>query len=223
MAASLVVRQEKATLADPLANDGVLPTDLLTEALCRLRVVCRSWRSLTSNPCFASAHSSRHPLFAGRFYVEDQEKYEFEIHIFDMFGNTVKRRMCGLGDDLAAHLSTQADLLCVKRQTKRVGEGQDLLLNPATGAVHVLPGVRSSSRCVDAKCFLGHVPSTGEYKELRVLTYCGDNDDDQHAYVRSHHATQRRPWQPELEGARDAVPSSSYKHLAVYTVHGGHL
>ncbi|KAL6643959.1 hypothetical protein ACP70R_018725 [Stipagrostis hirtigluma subsp. patula] len=49
------------------ADDGVLPTDVLREvllrlpakALCRLRLVCRSWRSLTSDPLFAAAHYVR--------------------------------------------------------------------------------------------------------------------------------------------------------------------
>ncbi|TVU38154.1 hypothetical protein EJB05_11508, partial [Eragrostis curvula] len=184
MASSLLVQQEQEVVADSLAvvaNDGVLPTDLLTEVLlrvpakplCRLRLVCRSWRSLTSDPRFARAHSSRHPLFAGRGYDKDDE-----IHIFDMFGNVVKR-MCSLGE-LKVHLSTQADLVCVQRQTTCV-EGEELLLNPATGAIHVLPGV-SVSRVVNGTCFLGHVPSTGEYKVLRVVQYFGAQEDAQHAY-----------------------------------------
>ncbi|TVU38157.1 hypothetical protein EJB05_11511, partial [Eragrostis curvula] len=188
MAASPRVRHEQAeTLADPHAvvtNDGVLPTDLLTEILlrvpakplCRLRLVCRSWRSLTSDPRFARTHSSRHPLFAGRSPSKDKEEYE--IHIFDMSGNIVKR-MCGLGD-LAMHLSTQADLVCVKRYTGNAEEDPDLLLNPATGAIHVLPGVSVS--CIYATCFLGHVPSTGEYKVLRVCLQHSDGVEVQHAY-----------------------------------------
>ncbi|KAF8654796.1 hypothetical protein HU200_061464 [Digitaria exilis] len=58
----------KAPLAAAAANDGALPTDVLRDVLlclpadelCRLRLVCRSWRSLTSDPIFAKAHSSRH-------------------------------------------------------------------------------------------------------------------------------------------------------------------
>ncbi|OEL24706.1 hypothetical protein BAE44_0014276, partial [Dichanthelium oligosanthes] len=50
-----------------------LPTELLSEALlclpakelCRLRLVGRAWWALTSEPRLATAHSSRHPLFAG--------------------------------------------------------------------------------------------------------------------------------------------------------------
>ncbi|CAN6339100.1 unnamed protein product [Urochloa humidicola] len=52
--------------ASPLAgaNYGVLPVDVLydillclpAKELCRLRLVCQSWRSLTSDPLFAKAH-----------------------------------------------------------------------------------------------------------------------------------------------------------------------
>ncbi|CAN6199702.1 unnamed protein product [Urochloa humidicola] len=62
-------------VADPplaLANSIELPADVLYEILLRfpakevgrLRLVCRSWRSLTSDPSFIRAHSSRHPLIA---------------------------------------------------------------------------------------------------------------------------------------------------------------
>lgn len=51
------------------AVDGVLPPEMLHEVLlrlpakpiCRLRTVCRSWRSFTSDPLFAAAHAARHP------------------------------------------------------------------------------------------------------------------------------------------------------------------
>ncbi|TKW30960.2 hypothetical protein SEVIR_2G075350v4 [Setaria viridis] len=72
--ASALVRNKRArplTAAAPpaVANDGVLPSELLhdvplrlpADALCRLRLVCRSWRSLTSEPHFAEAHAARHP------------------------------------------------------------------------------------------------------------------------------------------------------------------
>ncbi|CAL5083811.1 unnamed protein product [Urochloa decumbens] len=163
--------------ADPLANDGVLPTDALHEvllripakALCRLRLVCRSWRSLTSDPRFARAHSARHPLFVGL------NLREAEVHIVDLYsGNIVKRfysanmaeRVNGIGD-LSMHLSTQAGLVCVS--TRMNGGDRDIVLNPATGAVNILPtGNRPNTV---SSCILGHVPSTREYKVLR-LSYC---------------------------------------------------
>ncbi|OEL37035.1 hypothetical protein BAE44_0001946, partial [Dichanthelium oligosanthes] len=53
-----------------------LPADVMYEillrvpakALCRLRLVCRWWRSLTSDLRFAREHSPRHPLFAARLW-----------------------------------------------------------------------------------------------------------------------------------------------------------
>ncbi|CAL4988758.1 unnamed protein product [Urochloa decumbens] len=71
-----------------LANDGtLLPTDLLYEILlhlpaselCRLRLVCRSWRSLTSDPGFAKAHASRHPLVVCIHGDEDSRACELRI------------------------------------------------------------------------------------------------------------------------------------------------
>ncbi|TVU38153.1 hypothetical protein EJB05_11507, partial [Eragrostis curvula] len=176
MAASPLARhQQAATLADlhaVVANDGVLPTDLLTEvllrvpakALCRFHLVCRSWRSLTSDPYFARAHSSRHPLFVCCSNTKDLE--ECEVHILDMFGRIVKR-MRRLGE-LDIHLTTQADLVCVKKRVAWT-ERQDLLLNPATGEIHVLPDERMSNEVRTS--YLGCVPSTGEYKVLCVVEY----------------------------------------------------
>ncbi|CAL5085470.1 unnamed protein product [Urochloa decumbens] len=163
--------------ADPLVNDGVLPTDALYEvllripakALCRLRLVCRSWRSLTSDPRFARAHSARHPLFVGL------NLREAEIHIVDLYsGNIVKRiysanmaeRVNGIGD-LSMHLSTQAGLVCVS--TSMNNGARDIVLNPTTGAVNILPNGNRPNTV--SSCILGHVPSTREYKVLRLSYY----------------------------------------------------
>ncbi|CAN6171596.1 unnamed protein product, partial [Urochloa humidicola] len=50
------------------SNAGVLPADVLFDVLlrlpakelCRLRAVCRAWRSLTFDPLFAVAHAAWH-------------------------------------------------------------------------------------------------------------------------------------------------------------------
>ncbi|CAN6361302.1 unnamed protein product [Urochloa humidicola] len=173
--------------ADPLANnnDGVLPTDLLHEvllripakALCRLRLVCRSWRSLTSDPLFAKAHSARHPLFV----TIDRDRVEpDEIRILDLYsGSIVKRisstdlvkRIHGIEDDLYLYkiMSTQADLVCVFTTTKDGAVRQDIVLNLATGAVKMLPDGNRSA--LVNSCILGYVPSTKEYKVLRFSHY----------------------------------------------------
>nr|CAB3454817.1 unnamed protein product [Digitaria exilis] len=99
--------------ADPLAaNDGVLPTDVLREillrvpamALCRLRLVCRSWRSLTSDPRFATAHTARHPLLVGLEYGLD------EIHVIDLYSGSIVKRINGLRRFWSSHLSVQDGL-----------------------------------------------------------------------------------------------------------------
>ncbi|KAF8668609.1 hypothetical protein HU200_051783 [Digitaria exilis] len=155
--------------ADPLAtNDGVLPTDVLREILlrvpakelCRLRLVCRSWRSLTSDPRFATAHSARHPMFVGVLPDTGLD----EIHLVDLHSGSVVKRIRG-PKGLCSHLSTQAGLVCVSAEPIDRA-AQDLVLNPATGAVSALPvGDRPS---MVLACVLGHVPSTGEYKVVRV-------------------------------------------------------
>ncbi|CAL4906003.1 unnamed protein product [Urochloa decumbens] len=174
--------------ADYLANnnDGVLPSDVLYEvllhlpakALCRLRLVCRSWRSLTSDPRFARAHSARHPLFI----VVDLDRVESEIHIIDLYsGSIVKRissadlaqRVHGIGD-LYRLMSTEASLVCVSTTTSDDGSVQDIVLNPTTGAVKILPDGNRSG--LVNSCILGYVPSTGEYKVLR-LCFCATPEE----------------------------------------------
>ncbi|KAL6643958.1 hypothetical protein ACP70R_018724 [Stipagrostis hirtigluma subsp. patula] len=140
-----------------VANDGVLPTDVLrgillrlpAKTLCRLRVVCRSWRSLTSDPVFAAAHSSRHPpQFAG-FHVGRRE-----VHVLDLSGDILRR---------------------IPR-----------MLDVATGAVTA--DITSEHEVTPATAFslpisvLGYVPSTGEYKVLRIGSYLD-------------FSRQNRPWQ----------------------------
>ncbi|KAL6638939.1 hypothetical protein ACP70R_022669 [Stipagrostis hirtigluma subsp. patula] len=129
-----------AALNAPLAvpDDGLLPTDLLREillrlpanVLCRLRLVCRSWRSLTSDPIFAKAHSSRNPLVVGLHADAGRRR---EIRFVDLSGNIVKR--ISTGQDWDGHgLSSHHDLLCVSQS-----KGKAYVVHPATGAITVLP------------------------------------------------------------------------------------
>lgn len=62
-----------APIVAAASDDGLLPTDVLRDILlrlpakllCRLRAVCRSWRSLLSDSWFAAAHGARQqPLVA---------------------------------------------------------------------------------------------------------------------------------------------------------------
>ncbi|RCV13857.1 hypothetical protein SETIT_2G380100v2 [Setaria italica] len=90
MMGSALGREARAAMvADPplaLANNVELPADL-----CCLRLVRRSWRSLTSDTRFARAHSSRHPLIAGL------RRHQDEIHVIDVYSGSIAKRIRGLG------------------------------------------------------------------------------------------------------------------------------
>ncbi|CAL4904859.1 unnamed protein product [Urochloa decumbens] len=157
-------------LAVAAANYGVLPVDVLYDVLlrlpakelCRLRLVCRSWRSLTSDPLFAKAHSRRHPPHAVVLSYESNE-----VQVVDLHGHFVKR--IPIGQQLSAMvLTTQGDLACVSH-----GWGLAYVLSLATGAVIADTGIESRSKVNAEKpmCVLGRVPSTGEYKLLRIQSH----------------------------------------------------
>ncbi|OEL15303.1 hypothetical protein BAE44_0023677, partial [Dichanthelium oligosanthes] len=94
-----------------------LPTDVLYEVLlrlpaivlCRLRLVCRWWRSLTSDPDFAKAHTFRHPLVAGI----SLKRRRREVHIIDLSGNVVRRLPIARS---VYDLNTHLDLICVSAE-----------------------------------------------------------------------------------------------------------
>ncbi|CAL5084857.1 unnamed protein product [Urochloa decumbens] len=160
-----------------MVADGVeLPADVLYEILlrvpakplCRLRLVCRSWRSLTSDPSFIRAHSSHHPLIAGLRCGCVQS----EIHIVDMYSGSIDKRIHDHGTIgvLESSLSTQGNMVCFSPARTRIGTDasrlQACVVDPATGVTNILPiGIMRTGLSV---WILGHVPSTGEHKVLRV-------------------------------------------------------
>ncbi|KAG2638081.1 hypothetical protein PVAP13_2NG569800 [Panicum virgatum] len=93
--------------------------------------------------------------------------HRHEIHILDLSGDIVKR-IRGLGD-LSSYLTTHAGPVCVSTMALDAADADDLVLNPATGGVSILPG-GNRSPMVNA-CVLGCVPSTGECKVLRLSYY----------------------------------------------------
>ncbi|CAL4939481.1 unnamed protein product [Urochloa decumbens] len=166
-----------------IVADGVeLPADVLYEILlrvpakplCRLRLVCRSWRSLTSDPRFIRAHSSRHPLIAGLRCGCVQS----EIHIVDMYSGSIDKRIRDHGTVgvLEPSLSTQGNMVCFS--PARIGTDasqlQACVVDPATtGVTNILPiGIMRTGLSV---WILGHVPSTGEHKVLRVSSAFATN------------------------------------------------
>ncbi|CAL5079002.1 unnamed protein product [Urochloa decumbens] len=139
-----------------LGNDGVLPVEILYEvllrlpanAICRLRLVCRSWRSLTSDPVFTQAHSSRHPLLA--------EVSDHEVRVVDLLSGDTVRRMAPAARPRYG-MNSQLDVVCVSAMSTH---------ERTTGEVITtfLPGSRERGEEIMSPFLLGHIPSTGELK-----------------------------------------------------------
>lgn len=183
-------QRRRANPALAASNNGVLPQDMLRDillrlpakTLCRLRTVCRSWRSLLSDPLFIAVHRSCHP---GPLIVRSVEAAGMNSYIdmMDLSGDVVKRISISVGD--ARVLSTRLDLIyvtgsgpyCLGGNVITHCEGS-YLVNPATGATFAFPrGFSEEHRRVgnflDVESFdLGHVSSTGEYKALRIFVPC---------------------------------------------------
>ncbi|KAF8741163.1 hypothetical protein HU200_013644 [Digitaria exilis] len=158
-----------------MAN-GKLPADLLYEVLlrlpanelCRLRLACRSWRSLTSDPGFAKAHASRHPIVA---CIHDDDGHDLEVRFLDLSSNIVIKRIPL--QYRSYNLSVQLDLVCV---TPFSGKEQCSILNPATSEATAMTG--GTHGFETGPCVLGYISSTGEYKVLRIHTYTTRNDGE---------------------------------------------
>ncbi|CAD6270464.1 unnamed protein product [Miscanthus lutarioriparius] len=162
-------------------NLGALPLDALydillrlpAKELCGLRLVCRSWRALLSDPAFAAAHAARYPeplVLIGYnnnplLELENGDwnwKYQGVISIMDLSGHVVKKlRVDGHITSMSLHLA------CVKK----TGDGSCRLVNPATGAVHHVPKEDPAYGYSDRLCPFGQVASTREYKVLRKVSY----------------------------------------------------
>jgi F-box interacting protein len=178
MAPSLRQRKRRANGANssttaPLvstANGSVLPDELLYEILlrvpakplCRLRTVCRSWRSLLSDSSFVAAHSARHGPLVAAFKQAPEG-----VDILDISGQTLRRILV---DDCPQHqfanvACTNLDLFCLV--------GEDLLpriLDPATGVVSPLSNDNQKLYYDGHTTSLafGTAPSTGETKVLAI-------------------------------------------------------
>ncbi|KAL6641593.1 hypothetical protein ACP70R_019774 [Stipagrostis hirtigluma subsp. patula] len=159
------------------SNFGILPVDVLFDVLlclpakdlCRLRVVCRPWRSLTSDPLFIKAHTARHPetLFLATFRDD-----EMHIHVMDLSGNVMKRIGIPNGHKVQR---TRLDLVCMATERNSC-----CVLNPATGAVYALPESpvkehmnRAHLRRPFTSFTFGLVALTCEYKVLRIFNRPG--------------------------------------------------
>ncbi|CAL5078973.1 unnamed protein product [Urochloa decumbens] len=247
MASSAQVRDTNTPRA-PLAvpNGGLLPTDVLhdillrlpADVLCRLHLVCRSWRSLTSDPIFAEAHLSRHPLVVGlgSDVTGPARRRTGDIVFSDLSGNIVKRiymrqaweEACVEHGPLCIcqrnDLSVEHGLLCILR-----GKDEACVVNPATAAFTVLSTAGILPTKYENKSFLstfvlGHVPSTGEYKVLRIIRHQYDKQDWETCDVMTLGSNGREKWRvrprPRIQIAMDTLRKAFAKGAAYAVVNG---
>ncbi|KAF8741160.1 hypothetical protein HU200_013641 [Digitaria exilis] len=184
-----------------------LPEDALYEILprlpakdlCRLRAVCRPWRSLLSDPNFIAAHAARHPdqpLLVVVGYQACKKNGPVICDVVDLSGRVVKRvHAAGYDDGIRTNdrwvrlvMCTHADLVCVADHGFAMS---CQLLNLATGAVHTLPNgvapkhaAQVQEQATDLSCYdclwivFGLVPSIGKYKVLRLVQAVEDSGND---------------------------------------------
>ncbi|TVU03296.1 hypothetical protein EJB05_51168, partial [Eragrostis curvula] len=157
----------------PLPQDAVYEILLRLSAkdICRLRAVCRLWRSLSSDPQFIAAHAARHPrpalVVAG--YDTGYRDNGVVCDIVDLSGKVV-RRVRTEGKELVK--SVNLNFICTYSHSSSCIR----LFNMTTGDVFALPEGLSEEHAGERDILdytfvaaLGQVASTGEYKVLRVL------------------------------------------------------
>ncbi|CAL5079009.1 unnamed protein product [Urochloa decumbens] len=177
MASSSLRSRKEPVSGVPLPVDALYEILLWLPAkdLCRLRVVCRPWRSLLSDPQFIAAHATRHPR--PLIILGHDKSYRDEgvlCDIMDLSGRVIKQ-ICWSSTEDDWVLSTHLNLACIAKGTSKRCQ----LLNLATEAVFSFPEGLSEEyapRKIDfsnyrASVTLGQVASTGEYKLLRVIDY----------------------------------------------------
>ena len=208
---------------------SVLPIDAIyeilirlpAEELCRLRVVCRPWRSLLSDPQFIAAHATRHrrPLFVagqGKSYRADG----ILCRIIDLSGRVIKYiRWTSREDERLMLISTQHNLACIGKE----GSMRCQLLNLVTGERFALPEELSQEhtpRKLDfmnyrASVALGQVASTGEFKLLRVIDKAFEEvPSEQLCEVFAHGGSRGARWRGK-KAAQDHVRMSPLSTVAI--------
>jgi hypothetical protein len=167
-----------ASNTGPLTLEGLYEVLLRLPAkeLCRLRAVCRPWRSLLSDPHFAAAHAARRrsELLFLASYTADGAEHDGLVDVLDASGRVVKRVR---RKESEVVVSMASDLVCVKM----IQGGTFQLMNPATGSVYQLPSKNKlPEEHLAPGCMIcpfgepvhvfGKVASTGEYKVLRMFS-----------------------------------------------------
>ncbi|WVZ71312.1 hypothetical protein U9M48_019909 [Paspalum notatum var. saurae] len=155
-----------------------LPQDVMYEillhlpakTLCRLRAVCRPWRSLISSAMFIAAHAARHPRPHLIACYDDTAEHKIGFGIMDLSGQMIKQVHRKEADKIT---DMSSDLVCIRTLLHNYR-----LVNPATGVVFRLPRhlaqehvdqgfkLRDYTR---SQHMFGFEAKKGEYKVLRKL------------------------------------------------------
>lgn len=194
--------------SNPTAGDVVLPLDVVfhilvrlpAKEICRFRVVCRHWWSLTCDPVFIVAHTARQPpspLLVASFRDDNGD----HIHVMDLSGHVIKRVPVVNGQTMVRSHS-RLDPVCVADPTG----SSCSVIDPATGVVSRLPETppekhwwwdgSSPAEKGDANgkeekknwfrgpmrsdYAIGRVESTGQYKVLRLSSQDWKRDGNDH-------------------------------------------
>jgi hypothetical protein len=141
--------EDSSSTAPPVstADGSVLPEELRYEILlripakplCRLRAVCRSWRSLLSDSVFVAAHSARHGPLVAAFKREP-----VGVHILDTSGHTVRQIPIRLQEEDCPHNDNPYRKVACTNLDRfsclvSAGDKRPRVLDPATGIVSLLP------------------------------------------------------------------------------------
>ncbi|KAK3152679.1 hypothetical protein QOZ80_2BG0162070 [Eleusine coracana subsp. coracana] len=203
----------------PLPQDAVYEILLRLSAkdICRLRAVCRPWRSLLSDPQFIAAHVARHPrpplVVAGYHTAYREDGVLFDI--VDLSGDVV-RRVRAVGDEWVT--SVNLNFVC----TAKGASSNIRLFNMTTGAVFALPQGLAKEHADDERDILdytsvsafGQVASTGEYKVLRILDSASFDNPEQLCEVFTLDGSDRARWRGK-KAPPDPVSMSRWKSVVV--------
>ncbi|KAK1621306.1 hypothetical protein QYE76_026823 [Lolium multiflorum] len=157
------------------SNDGVLPLDLLydillrlpTEALCRFRPVCRSWRSMLCHPEFiAAAHNPGLRLLAVGI---DDFSLSNDAFVVDMeSGDGVRVKTAA--NDLSSYVEAEGRAVGPDHMVFVWSQQSQLcMLDLARGAVCILPD-HAPPVGATTSCTVWHAASRGERKVLAIAS-----------------------------------------------------
>lgn len=187
-----------------------LPVDTMYEIflrlpaklLCRLRAVCRTWRSFLSDPEFAAAHAAAWSRLSSSLATTTAPLRSASPTSWIYPAASSSRRLDG-------HSVVAMPGLNLVSVTS-IADGSFRFVDPATAAAYYVWEGEEPIRCDIADRFLvGQVASTGEYKVLRKVT---------HSHVGEYGflyevctLSGSRPWWRPAQGPPNTVPLARLK------------